>query len=195
VEASVLQEGTRFQTRVACMPVYPSFFCPPRTALLYTVPTHNNPCGTLMPADRRERLVRLAEQHGFFILADEVYQMLSFPGGSAPRLLPNHAIPLEPSFLGAPRPGFSADPACRLGPPHAASTALASIHLSAWQLGPPRATFATLASIHLSTWQLGPPHAAFHRSCIYPSVLHLVCLPAGICFLVLFASLPACQCI
>lgn len=47
------------------------------------VPTHGNPTGATLPPRARERLVRLAGEHGFFILADEVYQLLDWtpPGG------------------------------------------------------------------------------------------------------------------
>lgn len=49
-----------------------------RPALLYTIPTHQNPSGVTLPADRRRRLVELSQQHGFLVLADEVYHCLSY---------------------------------------------------------------------------------------------------------------------
>ncbi|KAF8067364.1 aromatic-amino-acid aminotransferase 1 [Scenedesmus sp. PABB004] len=55
-------------------------------ALLYTIPVHNNPTGATLPARERERLVRLARTHGFTILADEVYQLLTFPDAPPPPL-------------------------------------------------------------------------------------------------------------
>lgn len=54
-----------------------------RPALLYTVPTHQNPSGATLPVERRRRLVELAQAHGFLVLADEVYHCLTF-GGAAP---------------------------------------------------------------------------------------------------------------
>jgi 2-aminoadipate transaminase len=48
--------------------------------LLYTVPTFQNPSGTTMPADRRERLVDLAEEHDFLIVEDQPYQELRYEG-------------------------------------------------------------------------------------------------------------------
>jgi len=45
---------------------------------LYLVPTFQNPSGHTLPQDRRERLLALAEQHDFMILADEVYQFLAY---------------------------------------------------------------------------------------------------------------------
>lgn len=52
--------------------------------LVYTIPIHQNPTGTTLPAARREQLVNLAQQHGFFILADEVYHLLTFEGTPPP---------------------------------------------------------------------------------------------------------------
>jgi len=45
---------------------------------LYTIPAHQNPSGLTLSQARRERLVALAEIHNFYILADEVYQLLSY---------------------------------------------------------------------------------------------------------------------
>ena len=46
--------------------------------LLYTVPTFSNPCGTLLPKDRREALVRLAAMHNFIVIEDDPYGELAF---------------------------------------------------------------------------------------------------------------------
>ena len=50
--------------------------------LLYTIPTYQNPNGSVLPLDRRRHLVELAQRHGFTIIADEVYQLLHY--GPAP---------------------------------------------------------------------------------------------------------------
>ncbi|GFR48736.1 hypothetical protein Agub_g10694, partial [Astrephomene gubernaculifera] len=50
-----------------------------RPRLLYTIPIHNNPRATTLPPERRRLLLRLAHRYGFQVLADEVYQLLSFP--------------------------------------------------------------------------------------------------------------------
>ena len=47
-----------------------------RPAALYTIPVFHNPTGMTLPASRRQRLVQLARQHGFLIIADEVYHIL-----------------------------------------------------------------------------------------------------------------------
>lgn len=50
--------------------------------LLYTIPVHQNPSGITLSAPRRTQLIELAQRHDFLILADEVYQLLSY--GDAP---------------------------------------------------------------------------------------------------------------
>ncbi|OQR82966.1 aminotransferase [Achlya hypogyna] len=46
---------------------------------LYTIPTCHNPTGRTMSVAKRARLVELSHEYGFMIIADEVYQLLSFP--------------------------------------------------------------------------------------------------------------------
>jgi DNA-binding transcriptional MocR family regulator len=53
-----------------------------RPRLLYTIPTHQNPTGATLAGDRRARLLELSREHGFLIVADEVYHLLSY--GSPP---------------------------------------------------------------------------------------------------------------
>lgn len=49
-----------------------------RPKLLYTVPSFSNPSGTLLPAARREALVRLALEYRFLIVEDDPYGELAF---------------------------------------------------------------------------------------------------------------------
>ena len=49
-----------------------------RPVFLYSVPTHQNPSGATLPLERRNRLVKLSEEYGFLILADEAYHLLSY---------------------------------------------------------------------------------------------------------------------
>ena len=49
-----------------------------KPTLLYTIPSYHNPSGQTMSAARRKRLVELSQEHDFLILADEVYQLLSY---------------------------------------------------------------------------------------------------------------------
>ena len=55
-----------------------------RPAMLYTVPTHHNPAGTTLPADRRERILELCREHEVLLVADEVYHLLTFAGAPPP---------------------------------------------------------------------------------------------------------------
>jgi len=48
--------------------------------LLFDVPDFHNPTGITMSAARRQRLVELAERHGFLILEDDPYRRLRFEG-------------------------------------------------------------------------------------------------------------------
>ncbi|MGC4027450.1 MAG: PLP-dependent aminotransferase family protein [Steroidobacteraceae bacterium] len=57
-----------------------------RPKLLYTVPAFSNPCGTLLPLERREALVHLAIEHGFFIVEDDPYSDLAFTKDLPPPL-------------------------------------------------------------------------------------------------------------
>lgn len=57
-----------------------------RPALLYTIPTHQNPSGATLSLDRRRRLVELSQEHGFTVLADEVYHCLSYGAPPPPPL-------------------------------------------------------------------------------------------------------------
>ena len=49
-----------------------------RPAFLYTIPSYQNPGGQCLPLARRKRLVELALEHNFLLVADEVYQLLYF---------------------------------------------------------------------------------------------------------------------
>lgn len=51
-----------------------------RPKFLYLIPTFHNPNGTTLPPERRMQLVRLAKDHNFLIVADEVYHLLSYTG-------------------------------------------------------------------------------------------------------------------
>jgi 2-aminoadipate transaminase len=57
---------------------------PPK--VVYTIPTFQNPAGTTLTRERRERLVELAEQWGAIILEDDPYGLLRFEGGDLPTL-------------------------------------------------------------------------------------------------------------
>jgi len=45
---------------------------------LYTIPIHHNPTGSTLTEARRARLIDLSQKFDFLIIADEVYQLLSY---------------------------------------------------------------------------------------------------------------------
>jgi 2-aminoadipate transaminase len=45
---------------------------------LYLIPTFQNPMGTTMQQERRERLVQLTKEYDFIVVADEVYHLLNY---------------------------------------------------------------------------------------------------------------------
>jgi 2-aminoadipate transaminase len=47
-------------------------------ALVYTIPTFQNPSGYTLSAARRSYLAQLSREHNFLIVADEVYHLLNF---------------------------------------------------------------------------------------------------------------------
>lgn len=49
-----------------------------KPAFVYTIPSYHNPSGRCLSAVRRRRLIELGQQHGFLIVADEVYQLLHY---------------------------------------------------------------------------------------------------------------------
>ena len=55
-------------------------------AFVYTIPTYHNPGGQSLSARRRKKLVELSQQYGFLIVADEVYQLLSYFDDPPPAL-------------------------------------------------------------------------------------------------------------
>ncbi len=55
-------------------------------ALLYTIPTFQNPSGVTLPLAARERLVALSTAHNFLIVSDEVYQLLGYTAAPPPPL-------------------------------------------------------------------------------------------------------------
>ncbi|MFW5911826.1 MAG: PLP-dependent aminotransferase family protein [Halolamina sp.] len=58
----------------------------PKPKLLYTIPNFQNPTGTTLSRERRERLVELAQEHELLVVEDDAYGELRFDG--------NHVAPL-----------------------------------------------------------------------------------------------------
>ena len=55
-----------------------------KPAFIYTIPVYHNPAGVTLSANRREKLVSLAEKYDFLIIADEAYQMLAYTSAPPP---------------------------------------------------------------------------------------------------------------
>jgi len=58
----------------------------PTPKLLYTIPEFQNPTGATLSTERRKRVLELAEEYDFLILADDAYGELRFDGESPPPL-------------------------------------------------------------------------------------------------------------
>src|SRR4051794_21779350 len=58
-----------------------------RLKLLYTIASFNTPTGISLSADRRKRLVELAQKYNFLVLEDNVYGALRYEGEAIPSIL------------------------------------------------------------------------------------------------------------
>lgn len=59
----------------------------PRPTMLYTIPTFQNPAGSVLALERRRALVNLAQRYGFLLLSDDVYQLLHYGPPPPPPLV------------------------------------------------------------------------------------------------------------
>jgi len=75
--------------------------------LIYTVPTFQNPAGVEMSADRRRRIVELADEHDLVLLEDDPYGKLRFEGEALPplRALSDRVVHMA-TFSKVLSPGF-----------------------------------------------------------------------------------------
>lgn len=97
-----------------------------RAKYLYTIPTFQNPGGTTMTLERRQKLVELAAERDLLILEDNPYSMLRFDGEAVPTLrsLDTHG---SVAYLGTFSKIFA--PGVRLGWIEAPSAILSRINL------------------------------------------------------------------
>jgi 2-aminoadipate transaminase len=58
----------------------------PKPALLYTIPTFQNPSGRTLTAERRRKLVALASERDLLVLEDDPYGLVRFEGDPPPTL-------------------------------------------------------------------------------------------------------------
>lgn len=57
-----------------------------RPVLLYTIPDFQNPSGTVLSLEKRQRLLALAEQYDFWVIEDVPYRKLRYQGEEVPSL-------------------------------------------------------------------------------------------------------------
>jgi DNA-binding transcriptional MocR family regulator len=57
-----------------------------KPALLYTIPTFQNPSGRTLTDERRRRLVELVRQHDLLVLEDDPYGLVRYEGDALPTL-------------------------------------------------------------------------------------------------------------
>lgn len=77
--------------------------------LLYTIPIHQNPSGVTLSAAARAEIVELCRQNEVLILADEVYQLLTYQGSPPPPMasfLDSEAVVSLGSFSKILAPGL-----------------------------------------------------------------------------------------
>ena len=58
----------------------------PTPAFLYTIPTFQNPSGRTLSAERRRRVVELAQDHDLLVLEDDPYGLVRYEGEPPPTL-------------------------------------------------------------------------------------------------------------
>jgi DNA-binding transcriptional MocR family regulator len=58
----------------------------PKPALLYTIPTFQNPSGRTLSTERRRRVAELARAHGVLVLEDDPYGLVRYEGDAPPSL-------------------------------------------------------------------------------------------------------------
>jgi 2-aminoadipate transaminase len=83
-----------------------------RPKYIYTIPTVQNPTGTIMPAARRAELLRLSESHGVPIFEDDCYADLIWDGRRPPAI---HAMAKNGGVIHIGSFSKSIAPALRVG--------------------------------------------------------------------------------
>ncbi|MFN8161849.1 MAG: PLP-dependent aminotransferase family protein [Solirubrobacterales bacterium] len=87
-------------------------------ALAHVIPNFHNPAGCTLSAAKRERLLSLASEHGFWIFEDDPYRELPFEGEPPPTMLSGdtegrviHASSFSKTVSPGVRVGYLAGPA------------------------------------------------------------------------------------
>ncbi|KAI9476420.1 MAG: pyridoxal phosphate-dependent transferase [Benjaminiella poitrasii] len=84
-------------------------------SILYCVPTHANPTGSVLSNEKRERIVQLGRKYNMLIICDDVYDMLTFRDEIPKRVVAydleqegNHVVISNGSFSKILAPGARA---------------------------------------------------------------------------------------
>ena len=83
-----------------------------RPKYIYTIPTVQNPTGTILPRERREQLLKLSQQYGVPIFEDDCYADLIWDGRRPPAL---HAMCTDGRVIHIGSFSKSVAPALRVG--------------------------------------------------------------------------------
>jgi 2-aminoadipate transaminase len=90
----------------------------PPVRLVHVIPNFHNPAGCTLSAEKRQRLVELAREHGFWILEDDPYRELPFDEDPPPTMLSPgsngwviHASSFSKTVSPGVRVGYLAGPA------------------------------------------------------------------------------------
>jgi 2-aminoadipate transaminase len=91
--------------------------------LVHVIPNFHNPAGCTLSAEKRERLVALAHEHGFWLFEDDPYREVGFEGPPLPTMLDldgNDRVIYASSFSKTVAPGvrvgYLAGPIEQIGP-------------------------------------------------------------------------------
>ena len=86
--------------------------------LAHVIPNFHNPAGCTLSLEKRERLVELAAEHGFWLFEDDPYRLISFGGSELPTMLSMdeadrviHASSFSKTVSPGVRVGYLAGPA------------------------------------------------------------------------------------
>jgi DNA-binding transcriptional MocR family regulator len=89
----------------------------PPVKLVHVIPNFHNPAGCTLSAEKRQRLIALAAEHGFWILEDDPYRELPFDDAPPPTMLSSdserliHASSFSKTVSPGVRVGYLAGPA------------------------------------------------------------------------------------
>ena len=62
-----------------------------RPKAVYTIPTFQNPGGTVLPAERRQAIAAIAERHGIWVIEDDPYRELRYVAAPPPEPIVAHS--------------------------------------------------------------------------------------------------------